>query len=154
MTSVDHHHPQRASSHSPRSKGLCTSCRVRRAHPSPRSTRPDVVFHSVADLARGATSSALMASDVNIFRHEFITIFRYSHSASVNPADMHILEAIEDRAALYEEEKGTVFLARDVVARMQKLAMDARRASAPPPHHHHHRSSSAFSRPRYVARIH
>lgn len=60
-------------------------------------------------------------SDVKVFRHEFITIFRYSHSATVHPADIHVLYPIDDRCTLYEEDKGTVFLARDVMAQLQKL---------------------------------
>ncbi|KAI0336708.1 hypothetical protein GY45DRAFT_1315318 [Cubamyces sp. BRFM 1775] len=83
-------------------------------------------------------SSALMTADVNVFRHEFITLFRYSHSATVHPADMHILEPIADHCTLYEAEKGTVFLARDVMARMQQLSMDARRPSALFPHQYYH----------------
>lgn len=70
-------------------------------------------------------ASALMASDVRVFRHEFITIFRYSHSTSVHPADIRVLERIDERGALYEEDKGTVFLARDAMDRMQKLSAAA-----------------------------
>ncbi|KAI0634821.1 hypothetical protein C8Q77DRAFT_1025322, partial [Trametes polyzona] len=88
----------------------------------------DVCLVQVPDVpAQGAMSSALMAADVNVFRHEFITLFRYSHSASVHPADMHILEPIAEHATLYEEDKGTVFLAREVVDRLQKLTFAARR---------------------------
>ena len=60
-------------------------------------------------------------SDVKVFRHEFITIFRYSHSATVHPADIHVLYPIDGRSTLYEEDKGTVFLARDTMAQLQKL---------------------------------
>ena len=73
--------------------------------------------------------SPLMAADVKVFRHEFITIFRYSHSTSVHPADMHVLYALDARCALYEEDKGTVFLAKDTMAHMQKLTALARGAS-------------------------
>lgn len=66
-----------------------------------------------------------MVSDVNIFRHEFITQFRFSHSATVHPSDLYIIEPIDEQCTLYEEEKGTVFLARDVMARMQRLTMNA-----------------------------
>ena len=66
-------------------------------------------------------ASALVAADVKVFRHEFITIFRYSHSTSVHPADMHVLYPLDERCALYEEDKGTVFLARDTMAQLQKL---------------------------------
>ena len=83
---------------------------------------------SPAPLARTVphTPSALMVADVHVFRHEFITQFRYSHRATVHPADMHILEPIADGATLYEEDKGTVFLARDVMAQLQKLTALAR----------------------------
>ncbi|RPD56998.1 hypothetical protein L227DRAFT_578415 [Lentinus tigrinus ALCF2SS1-6] len=89
--------------------------------------------------AQGGMSSALMVADVHVFRHEFITQFRYSHCATVHPADMHILEPIEDHSTLYEEEKGTVFLARDVMTRMQKLSMQARRPVPLPAQRYHHR---------------
>lgn len=86
-----------------------------------------------------------MAADVHVFRHEFITLFRYSHRATVHPADMHILEPIDDRATLYEEDKGTVFLARDVMAKIQKLTMDSRRPAPGRYYHHRLRQSSAMS---------
>ena len=92
-------------------------------HPAP----PHTVPHAPA---QGGTASALMAADVRVFRHEFITIFRYSHSTSVHPADLRVLERIDARGTLYEEEKGTVFLARDVMERMQRLAAAA---AAPAP---------------------
>ncbi|KAI0777184.1 hypothetical protein BD413DRAFT_458677, partial [Trametes elegans] len=89
----------------------------------------DVCLVQVPDTPapQGAMASALMAADVAVFRHEFITLFRYSHRATVHPADLAILEPIADHCTLYEEDKGTVFLARDVMARLQKLSMDARR---------------------------
>ena len=84
-----------------------------------------------------------MVSDVRVFRHEFITIFRYSHSTSVHPADLRVLEHIDERGTMYEEEKGTVFLSRDVMDRMQKLTAAAACQAqgvrhAHHPHHHPH----------------
>ncbi|KAI0747026.1 hypothetical protein C8Q80DRAFT_1121689 [Daedaleopsis nitida] len=93
--------------------------------------------------AQGGMSSALMAADVHVFRHEFITLFRYSHRTTVHPADLAILEPIGEDSTLYEEDRGTVFLARDVVARMQRLTMDARRQ--PPPHRYTQRSRHHMS---------
>ncbi|KAI0945041.1 hypothetical protein AcV7_001680 [Taiwanofungus camphoratus] len=95
------------------------------------SIKGNICLVQVSGPSPGKMSSALMASDVNVFRHEFITQFRYSHSASVHPADMHVLEPIDERCILYEEEKGTVFLARDVMARLQTLTMEVQRASNP-----------------------
>ncbi|TFY58017.1 hypothetical protein EVJ58_g6677 [Rhodofomes roseus] len=77
---------------------------------------------------QGTMSSALVPSDVHIFRHEFITQFRFSHSTALHPADLHILEPIDEAHTLYEEEKGTVFLARELMARLQKLTVDSQRA--------------------------
>ncbi|KAM5532167.1 hypothetical protein V8D89_014192 [Ganoderma adspersum] len=93
--------------------------------------------------AHGGMSSALVAADVHVFRHEFITLFRYSHRATVHPADMHILESIDDRATLYEEDKGTVFLARDIMAKIQRLTMDSRRPGVG--RYYRPRQSSAMS---------
>ena len=100
-------------------------------------------------------SSALMAADVHVFRHEFIPLFRYSHRATLHPADVHILEPIADHSTLYEEEKGTVFLARDVMTRLQKLTMDARRLSLAQSsrYHHRHRARHSMSLPVPSARM-
>jgi len=84
----------------------------------------DVQLVQLAD----SPASALVATDVKVFRHEFITIFRYSHSTTVHPADMHVLYALDERCALYEEDKGTVFLAKDAMAQMQKLTTPIRPA--------------------------
>ena len=92
-----------------------------------------------------------MVADVHVFRHEFITQFRFSHRTTVHPADMHILEPIADHSTLYEEDKGTVFLARDVMARMQQLSVDARRPSAAAryPHQYYHHYPQMGRRQRY-----
>ncbi|KAH7921573.1 hypothetical protein BV22DRAFT_1038505 [Leucogyrophana mollusca] len=59
--------------------------------------------------------------DIPIFRHEFISIFRYSHIARVQPADVRVLESLDARGVRYEEDSGTVFLAKDLVARLRKM---------------------------------
>ncbi|PCH44771.1 hypothetical protein WOLCODRAFT_27030 [Wolfiporia cocos MD-104 SS10] len=69
--------------------------------------------------------SALLPSSVHVFRHEFITQFRFSHAACVHPAELHILEPIDERHTLYEADKGTVFLARELLARLQTLSRGA-----------------------------
>ncbi|KAF8872420.1 hypothetical protein BD779DRAFT_1452767 [Infundibulicybe gibba] len=66
-------------------------------------------------------ASALTTVDVKIFRHEFITIFRFSETRTFHPADITIIETIDDRLTRYEEENETVFLARDLMERMRKL---------------------------------
>ena len=65
-------------------------------------------------------SSALMAADVHVFRHEFITLFRHSHDAAVHPADIRVLEVLGPAQAVYDADQGTVSLARDVVGRLQR----------------------------------
>ncbi|KAI0790519.1 hypothetical protein C8Q75DRAFT_733130 [Abortiporus biennis] len=107
----------------------------------------------LVQISNPSLSSSLVASDVRVFRHELITIFRFSHSTSIHPSDIHILELLDDHSATYEEEKDTVFLARDVMARMQKFsAASAMQTSRPytirrPPHAQTMRSSR-------MARIH
>ncbi|KAF8156874.1 hypothetical protein B0H34DRAFT_658346 [Crassisporium funariophilum] len=71
-------------------------------------------------------ASALTALDVKIFRHEFITIFRFLEAKSFHPADICIVEPIDERLTRYEEENETVFLARDLMDRMRKMT-DPRR---------------------------
>ena len=97
---------------------------------------------AIASIVQGGTPSALAVTDVDVFRHEFITQFRYSHRTTVHPAHLRILVPIADHATLYEEDKGTVFLARDIVACMQKLTrrqaaarLGSRRPHGPFAHH-------------------
>jgi len=66
--------------------------------------------------------SALTTIDVKIFRHEFITVFRFSESKTFHPSDICIVEPIDDRLTRYEEENETVFLARDLVVRMRMMS--------------------------------
>lgn len=74
--------------------------------------------------------SPFIVCDVRIFRHELITIFRYSHSTSLHPSDIQIIELLDERTTLYEEDKETVFLSREAVSRMQRLvALSAYSAS-------------------------
>ncbi|KIM42202.1 hypothetical protein M413DRAFT_53349, partial [Hebeloma cylindrosporum] len=71
-------------------------------------------------------ASALTTLDVKVFRHEFITIFRFAEHRTLHPADIAILEPIDEQLTRYEEDNETVFLARDVMERMRKLS-DPRR---------------------------
>ncbi|KAJ6469375.1 hypothetical protein C8R45DRAFT_875434 [Mycena sanguinolenta] len=66
-------------------------------------------------------ASALSTVDVKIFRHEFVHIFRYLECQSLHPADVQIIELIEDHHKTYEEENDTVFLAKNVLERISKL---------------------------------
>ncbi|KAL0957996.1 hypothetical protein HGRIS_000171 [Hohenbuehelia grisea] len=59
---------------------------------------------------------------LKVFRHEFITIFRLSHALTVNSEDVRILECLADSALRYEEEQETVFLARDLVAQLNRMS--------------------------------
>ncbi|KAJ7096041.1 hypothetical protein C8R44DRAFT_813060 [Mycena epipterygia] len=70
-------------------------------------------------------ASALTTVDVKIFRHEFIHIFRYLECKTLHPADVHIIELIDDHHKTYEEENDTVFLAKDVMERISKLTSRA-----------------------------
>ena len=79
-------------------------------------------YNPFAPVSCATPASALATVDVKIFRHEFITVFRLSESKTFHPADICIVEPIDDRLTRYEEENGTVFLARDLVARMRMMA--------------------------------
>ncbi|KAJ7746476.1 hypothetical protein DFH07DRAFT_748498 [Mycena maculata] len=76
-------------------------------------------------------ASALTTVDVKIFRHEFIHIFRYAECRTLHPADVHIIELIDDHHKSYEEENDTVFLAKNVMERMSKLTSRAPFAAHP-----------------------
>lgn len=66
-------------------------------------------------------ASALTTVDVKIFKHEFITMFRFSEARTLHPADIFILESIDDSLTHYEQENETVFLAKELMDRMRKL---------------------------------
>ncbi|KAJ6608221.1 hypothetical protein B0H10DRAFT_2068667 [Mycena sp. CBHHK59/15] len=75
----------------------------------------------LVQVSRATPASALTTVDVKIFKHEFIHIFRYLESKTVHPADIQIIELIDDQDKTYEEENDTVFLAKNVMARISKL---------------------------------
>ncbi|KAJ7034538.1 hypothetical protein C8F04DRAFT_956232 [Mycena alexandri] len=79
-------------------------------------------------------ASALTTVDVKIFRHEFIHIFRYLECRTLHPADVHIIELIDDHRKTYEEDSDTVFLAKDVMERISKLTSRAPSAAYPQQH--------------------
>jgi len=81
---------------------------------------------SVVSRTEWETASAFTTMDVNIFRHEFIAIFRWSHQMTLHPNDIRILEHIDDQCIRYEEENGTVFMAKDVMERLRKNFMGRR----------------------------
>ncbi|KLO10062.1 hypothetical protein SCHPADRAFT_907237 [Schizopora paradoxa] len=67
--------------------------------------------------------------DVSIYRQEFGTMFRYSHSATIHSADIHVVFEIDPQHMLCEES-GVVFVAKEVTDRLLK---STRRRSCPPP---------------------
>ncbi|KAF8553822.1 hypothetical protein OG21DRAFT_1375924, partial [Imleria badia] len=62
--------------------------------------------------------------DIHVFRHEFVSIFRYSHSTRVHPHELRVFEPLDDHAVRYEPDNGTVFLAKDLMAHL-KCILDA-----------------------------
>jgi len=56
-----------------------------------------------------------------VFRHEFVSIFRYSHDLRVSPEDIRVLELLDEDRIRYEEESGTVFLAKDLMAQLRRI---------------------------------
>ncbi|TFK49321.1 hypothetical protein OE88DRAFT_410565 [Heliocybe sulcata] len=84
--------------------------------------RGEVQLVQVSQHLSGSAASALAVVDVNVFRHEFISIFRYSHSTSLHPADVHIIEPVAAEHVLYEEDNGTAFLAKPVIERLRRAS--------------------------------
>lgn len=66
-------------------------------------------------------SSGTPLLDILVFRHEFVSIFRYSHSARVHPLEFRVLEPLDDHAVRYEPDNGTVFLAKDLMAHLKRI---------------------------------
>jgi hypothetical protein len=79
----------------------------------------DVIIITVS--LRSPDFASLTAVEVRIWKHEFITIFRFSHCDTIHPADFHILEPIDESSTRYEEESGTVFLARELMEHLRKM---------------------------------
>lgn len=48
----------------------------------------------------------------------------------MHPRDVRIIERIGDDLVRYEEDRGTVFLAKDIVERLRKLSMAANRVAS------------------------
>src|SRR6266850_3567308 len=84
----------------------------------PRASFTTLVCSS---LAHESCHSSLAVVEAQIYAHEFITIFRYSHPAVLHPSDIRILEWLDEQSVLDEADKGTVFLARDVMERLRRL---------------------------------
>jgi hypothetical protein len=58
---------------------------------------------------------------VIVFRHEFVSIFRYSHDLRISPEDIRVLELLDEDRIRYEEDNGTVFLAKDLMAQLRRM---------------------------------
>ena len=102
------------------------------AYAAPSSTGDYFAFarvkgnFSLVQVSHATPASALTAVDVKLFRHEFVSLFRFVECQTLHPADITILEVIDDNATRYEEETGTVFLARELMDLMSRMS-DPRR---------------------------
>ncbi|KAF9788354.1 hypothetical protein BJ322DRAFT_625943 [Thelephora terrestris] len=81
----------------------------------------DICLAQLPPSVPGSAASALSAVDVNVFVHEFINIFRFSHRTVLHPADIHVIDSIGDNWVRCEEENERVFLSKDVMERFSKL---------------------------------
>ncbi|KAK2464645.1 hypothetical protein APHAL10511_003338 [Amanita phalloides] len=75
----------------------------------------------LVQLSLSTPLSALTLVDIKIFKHELATIFRHVQTTTLHPRDVRVIEAIGNNLVRYEEDSGTVFLAREIVDRMRKL---------------------------------
>ncbi|PPQ88561.1 hypothetical protein CVT25_009941 [Psilocybe cyanescens] len=73
-----------------------------------------------------SSKSPIAPVDVKVFQHEFIHIFRFSEHRTVHPTDICFLETIDDQHAFYQEEDEKVYLAKEIMQRMQKYNCDPR----------------------------
>lgn len=76
---------------------------------------------NLVQVSSATPTSALTTVDVKIFRHEFINIFRLIEVRTLHPADISILESIDDNLTHYEEDKETVYLAKELITRVRTL---------------------------------
>ncbi|KAJ7871548.1 hypothetical protein B0H13DRAFT_2349839 [Mycena leptocephala] len=80
-----------------------------------------VSLSTPASAFESAPNLAAAGVDLKVFRHEFIHIFRYLENWVLRPVDVHIIQRVDDRHRVYEEENETVFLAREVMEQMSGL---------------------------------
>lgn len=62
--------------------------------------------------------------NVSIFRHEFVSMWRFSHTVQLYPAEIGAFVALDTQSIRYEEDSGTIFLAKDLMWRLKGF-MDA-----------------------------
>lgn len=72
---------------------------------------------------RSMDSTSVML-DVSIFRHEFVSMWRYSHTVQIYPSEIGAFVALDTQSVRYEEDSGTIFLAKDLMWRLKGF-MDA-----------------------------
>ncbi|KAF8650361.1 hypothetical protein AX16_005274 [Volvariella volvacea WC 439] len=110
---MPHHSP---TLHSSRSRPTRIAITISQTNPS---TPPRHHAHSTVETPLTPLSKT---TTVKLFRHEFITIFRYSETLALHPSEMHIIEPIDDSLTRYEPDSETLFLARDLMDRLRKLS--------------------------------
>jgi len=71
--------------------------------------------------ASSNVDSASILLDVSIFRHEFVSMWRYSHTAQIHPAEIKVLTVLDSHSVRYEEDSGTVFLAKHLMSHLKNL---------------------------------
>jgi hypothetical protein len=74
--------------------------------------------------------SAMTLIDIKIFKHELATIFRHVQTTTMHPSDVRVMQRIEDDSVRYEEDRGTAFLAKEIVEQMRKFSMAATRMTS------------------------
>lgn len=81
-------------------------------------------FHTDGSLTAGSSLPVSSSpSDLNVYRHEFGTLFRFSHHATFFPEDeVQILFPIDSTNVLFEEDSGVAFVSRDVMTVLNKYA--------------------------------
>jgi hypothetical protein len=70
-------------------------------------------------LKPSTSSPSLADTPVPVFRHDFVSVFRFSHVARAG--DLRLLERLPQDAARHEPHSDTVFLSREAAVRMRAL---------------------------------
>jgi hypothetical protein len=70
-------------------------------------------------------ASANAPSDARVYTHEFAGIFRFSYITAFKSGELAVLERVDPRSTMPDDEQAVIFVARDVMARVAQKTMPA-----------------------------
>jgi hypothetical protein len=69
------------------------------------------------------TALSPTAADVRVYTHEFAGIFRFSHDTIIELGQLAVLEKVDPRSTMPDDEQGVIFVAREIMARVAQKTM-------------------------------